>query len=145
MYFPAFVCFNFATYLVVSHLFQHLKIKEIDFQTILGTQLPTCLFLLLMSLGVGGLNQEVCWGWHASQKLSIFSENPFSLYNNFKHRINIWSCLQRLYLVFVFNCSIVFCRNRTKFCLVSQLFFHLSSYLPGFQWGDQQIVVPDWF
>ena len=98
---------------------------------------------ITLCLGVEGL----CWGQHARN--SQFSLKILSLctINSFKHQINVWCSLQRLYLVFVFNCSIVFCRNRTKFCFVCQLFFHsqTSSYLPGFPRGYQQIVAPDWF
>ena len=89
----------------------------------------SCPLVCFQRIGVEGLDEAVCWGQHARN--SIFSENPLSLYNSLKDQINVWSFLQGLYLVFVFNCAIVFCHNRTKFCFVCQLFFHsqTSSYL----------------
>ena len=47
MYFPAFVCFNFATYLVVSLLFQHLKIKELN---CLSLVMDRCILSLSMRI-----------------------------------------------------------------------------------------------
>ena len=98
-----------------------------------------------MILRVEGLDQAVCWSRHARNSQFSLKILPLcTIASNIKSIL--WSSLHCFGLVFVFNCSIVFCRNRSKFCFVCELFFHsqTSCYLPGFLWGDQQIVAPDW-
>ena len=67
------------------------------FQTILGSKQPTCLFLLLMSLRVEGLDQAVCWGRHARNSqfslkilpLSTIASNIKSMYGPL-YNVLVW-------------------------------------------------------
>ena len=67
------------------------------FQTILGSNQPTCLFLLLMSLRVEGLDQAVCWGRHARNSqfslkilpLSTIASNIKSMYGPL-YNVLVW-------------------------------------------------------